>query len=179
MAKKKQIDFGTASTDELIKYLNKLKASEAKMEVALLLREHPEIEDYLYRLITAVTELKNIEKMLILEDTDTDKEGAEAQKVAIKKNIVRCEAQIQKYSVDKENKVHAKLVATYEANLAKLKENLELVGVTKTMLKFKERYDTVLVQLREVYKKWKASELAGKVDLHEQVPFIFKYIDEE
>jgi len=179
MPKKVQIDFGTASTEELIKHLNKLKAAEAKMEVALLLREHPEIEDYLYRLITSVTELKNIEKRMILEDISTDTEELDATKATICKNITRLESQIKRYSMDKENPAHVTLVAKYRVNLVRLKENLELVGVTKTMLKFKERYDTVLAQFREVYAKWSVSELADKVDLREQVPFIFKYLDEE
>jgi hypothetical protein len=178
MAKKVPIDFGTASTEELIKHLNKLKAAEAKMEVALLLREHPEIEEYLYRLITAVTELKNIEKMMVLEDKDTDKGDVDVEKATISRNITRLKSQIKRYSADEGNPSHVKLVATYKVNMERLQEKLELVGVTKTMLKFKERYDTVLTQFRGVFKKWQGSEVADKVDLHAQVPFIFKYVEE-
>lgn len=177
MAKRKQLDFRTATTDELKAHLKKQKAQEALLELALSLREHPELEDMLTRIITCVAELRVTEKHIRLEDVV----GVDAEEVAVQKQAL--ETQISKLDtrlISLESKTDSSSIRLKEM-YAKSKEDaqakLPLVGLSKKMLKLKEHYDKIHTELLELISVWSNDEVLNAFSLEDQIPGVTKYVE--
>jgi len=172
---KKQIEYVTASMDELKAHLKKQKAQEALLELALSLREQPQLEDMLTRIVTCVAELKATERAVRLEQaTNVDEEEAKLQTEVLNTRIAKLRERVIKFTGDDPNAVRMRQM--YERNLREAEAQLELVGLSKKLLKFKQHFDTIQDELTQLVNEWKTNEAYKAFDLEDHIPGVGRYV---
>lgn len=152
MAKKAVIDIANDSLEDVKAYLTKLKREEAKLEIALTLREFPEFENELVRLVTCVVELSIVEKSIRLESVETNEQEMKTKQAQIQMQIDALKAKI--LTLVNDNDATRKLKSYYQGQVQKLELDRYSAGMTKKNIKYLEHYETLLRTLRQVYDKF-------------------------
>lgn len=177
MAKKKVLDFKTATVDELKAHLKKQKSQEAMLELALSVREHPELEDMLTRIITCVAELRVTEKSGILEAAvGVDADEADLQKSVLETQVVQLDTRLAALA-GKEDAASVRLHTMYSKAKEVAEAKLPLVGLSKKMLKFQEHFNRIQEELVELVGTWTSDEKLNVFSLEEQIPGVGKYVE--
>lgn len=173
--RKSNIDFIAAPLDDLKKHLKKKKAEEALIELALSLRDNPELEDKLARITACVAELRVTERAARLEEaTMESSEDTEAQKQVLEKQKAGLEQRVEKAS-KAEGGAQQKLLKVYKRSLDEVVTKLSMVGMSKKLIRFKEHFEKVQSQLVELVREWEADETLKEFQLEEHVPGVTEY----
>jgi len=176
MAKKAVLDVANDSLDDVKKYLNKLKREEAKLEIALTLREFPEVEDILVRLVTCVVELSIVEKSIRLESVETNEQEAKTKQAQIQMQIDALKAKVA--TLVNDNDATKKLRVYYQGQADKLEVDKYSAGMSKKNIKYLEHYETLLRSLRQVYDNFvKDNKFPSTFDVFYHVLNLRKYLE--
>lgn len=176
MAKRLSIDVANDPLDVIKTHLTKLKREEAKLEIALTLREFPEVEEELVRLTTCVVELDIVERSMKLESVGTDAEQLKATQSRIDMQIAALKAKIA--TLVNDNDATKKLRDYYGKQIEKLEVDKFSAGMTKKNLKYLEHYENLLHKLREVYNKFAAqNKFPETFDVFFHVLNLKKYLE--
>ena len=176
MAKKQLLDVANGSLDAVKAHLNKLKREEAKLEIALTLREFPEVEDMLVRLITCTVEIDLVSRSIRLESNETDAQEMKAKQAQIDLQVATLKAKLT--TLVQDNESTRKLRTYYTAQIEKLQVDRFSAGMSKKNLKYLEHYESLLRKLRETYDKYVAQgKLPDNFDVFFHVPNLKKQLD--
>ncbi len=174
--KKAAIDFANDSVETLQAYLVKLKKEEAKLEIALTLREFPTVENELVRLITCVVELGIIERSMRMEATQTSTAEIQSKKDQVEGQIAAINHRLVKLPPPG-NAAGDKLRVFYESQITQLRGSLHSAGMTKKNLKFLEHYETTLRTLKGMYDEFNKYKFPPAFDVFFHVNDLKKYLE--
>ena len=149
-SKKAVLDVANDSLDTLKAHLNKLKREEAKLEIALTLRDFPTVEDELVRLTTCVVELNSVERCMRLESTQSSADEIKNKQLQVQAQIDALKARIV---VLPDNEHGVKLKEYYSKRVQELEVTKASAGMTKKNLKYLEHYEDMLRQLQSLFSK--------------------------
>ena len=172
--KKPGIDFATASVEELTNHLLKLKKDEARLEIALTLRDFPETEDCIVRLTTCVVELGVAERAMRMESSQTSADEIQGKKDAVQNQI---DGMTAKLAVLPDNTAGNKLREFYSAQIARLKQEIVTIGLSKKNLKFLDHFESTLRTLLRIYKETSKQTFPGHFHIFEQIPDLERYVE--
>lgn len=174
MAKKAQLDIANDPIENLMAYLGKLKKDEAKLEIALTLREFPETEEMLVRLTTCVVELGIVERSMRLESTKSSEEELKAKQQQVQAQIDFLKARMLTLRDDDASK---KLREYYTGCISNLEVARYSAGMTKKNLKFLEHYEAMLRKLRQLYNQFKLVPFPAAFDEFYHICHLKKYLE--
>ncbi len=172
--KKAGIDFATATVEELTQHLLKLKKDEARLEIALTLRDFPQTEDCLVRLTTCVVELDVAERAMRMEASQTSAAEIQSKKDGIQSQIVGMEAKLVMLP---DNEAGRKLRDFYTSCIAKLKTEIHTVGLSKKNVKFLEHFEATLRTLRRLFKQVTNQNFPENFQIFDHIPGLARYLE--
>lgn len=175
MAKRKVIDIANDPLEEVNAYLTKLQKEEAKLEIALTLREFPEVEEQLVRLVTCVVELSIIEKAVRLASTENNEQEKKEKQGLLELQISALRAKI--VTLVNNNDATIRLKSYYLRRVGELELEQQTCGMTKKNMKYLEHYEELLRTLSKTYDKFKDNTFPPTFDIFYHVAGLKKYLE--
>jgi hypothetical protein len=173
--KKHVIDFANDSIELLQAHLSKLKKEEARLEIALTLREFPVVEDVLVRLTTNVVEIEIIERSIRLESTETTQQQVNEERTRIQAQIDAMKAKL--VTLVNPNEATTRLKDYYTNRIKELEVTKFSAGMTKKNLKYLEYYERLLRSLRAMYDTFlRENKFPEHFDVFFHIPNLEKYL---